>query len=105
MTLAHRYPKWRDAERLDLWVPAGTQYRRVFIAHGPEFALGADHFSWPLDLDDFATGASDYDMLDDEIYCPCGAVLPDIASSLGEKLRAVYQHCGAAGHPMPRFDR
>jgi hypothetical protein len=105
MTLRRQWPKWRDAERLDLWVPAGTHHRRVFIAHGPEFALGADFFTFPLDLDDFVTGQSEWDSPSDEAYCPCGEVLPDVGSSVGDTLRAIYKHCGAAGHPIPRFDR
>ena len=105
MALSRLYPKWRDAELLDLWVPAGTKHRRVFLAKGPEFGPEASFYSFPLSLDDFTTGPSDYEMPSDEAYCPCGAVLPDWGSSAADLLRAIYQHCGAAGHPRPTFDR
>lgn len=104
MTMLRMFAAWRHPI-IDLWVPAGTKHRIVFLAKGPEFSLGADHFTWPLDLDDFVTGQSDYDMSDDEVYCPCGVVLHDVGSSAGEILRAIYRHCGAAGHPRPAFDR
>lgn len=106
MSIDRRFPKWRDAEVLDLWVPAGTKHRIVFLAKGPEFGGGsADFYSTPLDLDDFATGASDYDMLSNEVYCPCGATLPDWDGTAGDLLRIIYRHAGAAGHPRPVFDR
>jgi hypothetical protein len=106
MTFDRTFPKWRQAGSLELWVPAGTKHRRVFLAKGPEFAApAADFHSWPLDLDDFHTGPSDYEMPSDEAYCPCGHTLRDWGVSAGELLRAIYRHCGAAGHPMPRFDR
>lgn len=120
MSIDRRFPKWRDAEVLDLWVPVGTgtpwfdpghpRYRppsrRAFLARGPEFGIGSsDFYSTPLDLDDFVTGPSDYDMPSDEVYCPCGATLPGWDGSAGTLLRMIYQHCGASGHPRPVFDR
>lgn len=105
MSINRTFPKWRDAERLDLLVPAGTQHRIVFVAKGPEFKWVADFFSTPLDLDDFATGPSDYDTPSDEVYCPCGATLPDWDGTAGDLLRMIYGHCEGMAHPRPVFDR
>ena len=44
-------------------------------------------------------------MASDEAYCPCGETIRDWGSSAGELLRAIYAHCGSAGHPRPRFER
>lgn len=58
-------------------------------------------YSFPLSYDDFVTGASDYDMASDEIYCPCDATLP-WGGDAGELLRRIDDHCKATpGHPMP----
>ena len=90
---------------LDLWVPAGTQHRVVFFAKGPEFGVpSADYYSWPLDLDDFVTGQSDYDMPSDEVYCPCGATLPGWDGTVGHLLRLVGDHCHKAQHPRPKVE-
>jgi len=105
VSIDRRFAVWRNPI-LDLWVPAGTQHRRVFYARGPEFGVGsADYYSWPLDLDDFVTGASEYDSPSDEIYCPCGATLVGWDGSAGHLLRAIDAHCHSAGHPIPRFER
>lgn len=105
MTLSRQWPVWRN-QIVDLWVPAGSKHRIVFLAKGPEFGVpSADWYSMPLDLDDFMTGPSDYDSPSDEVYCPCGATLPEWDGTAGELLRLIYRHCGAAGHPRPAFDR
>lgn len=96
--------RWRNPI-IDLWVPAGTRHQRVYFAQGPEFGLGAQYHERSLNLDGFMTGPSDYDTSSDEVYCPCGATLPGWDGSAGELLRMIYRHCGAAGHPKPRFDR
>ena len=104
MTLRRQWSVWRNPI-VDLWVPAGTKHRIVFLAKGPEAGVSADFYSTPLDLDDFVTGASDYDMLSDEIYCPCGATLPDWDGTAGDLLRMIYGHCEGMAHPRPVFDR
>lgn len=104
MSITRTFPVWRN-QIVDLWVPAGTKHRRVFIAKGPEFGPPvADWYSTPLDLDDFQTGPSDYEMPSDEAYCPCGATLPNWGRSAGDLLRAIYAHCAKAGHPKPRYE-
>jgi hypothetical protein len=107
-----RFPIWRNATTLSLWMPYGAPWKpgqdhvRMFIAKGPEFgASSADYHSFPLDLDDFVTGPSEYGALSDEAYCPCGAVIRWDGGSAGELLRAIYWHCAQAGHPRPEYDR
>lgn len=36
---------------------------------------GVDHFPIPLSWRSFKLGASDYDIVSDEAYCPCGATV------------------------------
>jgi hypothetical protein len=104
VTFDNRFAVWRNPI-IDLWVPAGTQHRRVFFAKGPEFGWAAEMHEIPLCLDSFTIGPSDYEMPSDELYCPCGAVIRDWGDSAGELLREIYKHCGAAGHPRPIFER
>jgi hypothetical protein len=48
----------------------------------------------------FTFGASDYDVGDDEMYCPCGATL-EACATLGERLEAAREHV-ATQHPDAR---
>lgn len=68
--------------------------------NGPKRVVGwtwhavelVDHFPTDEPLADlFTFGASDYDMGDDEMYCPCGATVP-AEQTLGERLAAAEQH-------------
>lgn len=81
---------------VELLVPAGyapSGHRIVFRASGI--------YGFPLSYDDFTTGASDYDVSSDEIYCPCDAVMP-WAGDAGDLLRRIDDHCRSTlGHPMP----
>lgn len=107
MTMTRTFGVWRRASDLPLWRMMGD---RIPVGPWPlkiqwcAFEI-TDYFARPLDLDSFMTGASEYDISSDEAYCPCGATLPNWDGSAGDLLRMIYQHCGAAGHPMPRFER
>jgi hypothetical protein len=109
MTLRRQVPVWRD-QIVDLLVPAGSQHRqpflrRAFVARGPEYGSPDAHFhSFPLDLDDFATGASERGGFGDEVYCPCGATIEDWDGTAGGLLRSIYAHCKKAKHPKPVFE-
>jgi hypothetical protein len=71
-------------------------FRTPFIGR-----LGRDYFGWPLSYDEFETGASDYEMSSDEIYCPCGAVMCWDGDA-GDLLRRIDDHCKSnPSHPMP----
>lgn len=103
MTMVHRYPVWRY-QIVDLRMPIGAAHRRIHIARGPEFGPSADWYSYPLDLDDFSTGPSEYELASDEVYCPCGATLPEWDGTAGHLLRLISDHCHKAGHPTPKIE-
>lgn len=104
MTITRTFPLWRGAAAVELWIPAGTRHKVVFVARGPEMSWSADWYDSPLDLDAFNTGASDYDTPADELYCPCGATLPGWDGNVATALRMIFDHCAKAGHPKPRFE-
>lgn len=98
--ITRRYPVWRRATDLPLlrdlaFLPWWVEFRAV---------ENSDYHLWPLDLDSFTTGRSDYEVLSDEINCPCGAILYPWDGTAGEMLRMIYGHCEASGHPKPRYE-
>lgn len=114
MTMVNTFRKWRYAEDLPVFrtLLGPTRVVRgdvVLTLHDAprEFRTqwhpqeGADFTDADFALDLFAL------LCDDQgspgAVCPCGDELP--GGDAGELLRAIYQHCGAAGHPRPTFDR
>jgi hypothetical protein len=86
---------------IELWVPIGYPGRAEPLSFSLRFHLGKDYFGFPLSYDDFTTGASEPDILSDEIYCPCGVTMP-WGGDAGDLLRRIDDHCKATpGHPMP----
>lgn len=90
----------------EVLVPAGARHRVAFIPKDPAYGgSAADWHEWPLCLDGFVTGASEYDGLSDEVYCPCGDTLSGWDGTAAHLLRLIYQHCESKGHPRPVFER
>lgn len=100
MTITRIFPAWRYASDFSLQRMLNSNY----LVEWRAFELN-DYFAWPLDLDAFTTGTSDYDLASDEAYCPCGVTMPNWDGSAGHLLRLIYHHCAVSGHPIPRFDR
>lgn len=110
MTYDNRFAVWRYAADLPVYRSLGlrpvTVQRGSITISGPERAefwtqfhawAGNDYFDRVLDLDSFAIDGYG------DVTCPCGEVLS--ADNAGDQLREIYKHCGAAGHPLPKFDR
>lgn len=100
--ITRTYPVWRRAADLPVFRALGDPFRPDTWSR-IEFR-SRDCVSWPLDLDDFTTGASDYGISSDEIYCPCDVALHPWDGSAGDMLRMIYDHCATAGHPKPRYE-
>jgi hypothetical protein len=112
MSIDRRFAVWRKATTLALWVPYGAPWEpgqdhvRMFIAQSyPGPSAAADYYDWPFSLDGFGTGPSEYDQSSDEVYCPCGAILPAWDGTVGDLLRMIYQHCADMRHPTPRLEQ
>lgn len=101
--ITRTFPVWRGEifPLRDIGFP-GRQQLVQFIA--TDYGPSADFYPWPLDLDAFTTGPSDYDMSSDEAYCPCGATLSGWDGTAAHLLRLIYQHCATSAHPRPRFE-
>jgi len=102
--ITRTFPVWRGQifPLRNIGHPARPPQLVQFIAS--DYGPGADFFPWPLDLDGFTTGPSDYDMSSDEVYCPCGDTLSGWDGTAGHLLRLIYQHCVTSAHPRPRFE-
>lgn len=113
MSFDSRFPVWRRAGDLPVYRSLGLRpvavQRGSIRIKGPERAefwtqfhawAGSDHFDRVLSLDAFRTVGEGYAL---DVTCPCGEQLS--ADDAGELLREVYKHCGAAGHPLPGWDR
>jgi len=112
----HRYPIWRYATDLPVYRaltgPSRTVFRRAdgdVVLTGPEQVTwltrfcawaGADYTDRDFTLDLFLAVDSGYAL---DVTCPCGQWLS--GDDAGDLLREIYQHCGSAGHPRPRFER
>lgn len=116
MTIAHRYPAWRRAEDLPVYREIGGP-KRVTIKRpdgditltGPEQVTwltqyrpwaGLDYTGCEFTLDAFRAVEEGYAL---DVTCPCGERVS--GDDAGDLLREIYKHCGAAGHPLPGFDR
>jgi hypothetical protein len=110
MTFDNRFAVWCYAANLPVYRSLGlrptTVQRGSITISGPERAefwtqfhawAGKDYFDRVLDLDSFAADVCALD-----VVCPCGEQLS--ADDVGELLREIYQHCGAADHPVPTVD-
>lgn len=117
MTLAHRFLVWRRAADLPVYRsllgPSRMMLRRadgdVITVTGPgqvtwltQFHPWADrdYADREFTLDVFRSGDEGYAL---NVTCPCGEDL--FGDDVGDLLREIYKHCGAAGHPRPRFER
>lgn len=78
-----------------LWVQATVDGWRY-----PYVADAGSIYDIPLSFDAFWTGASEYDISSDEVYCPCGATIT-WDGNVGSALRSIIEHCKSAGHPLP----
>lgn len=77
----------------------GDLYGRGYPVQVPWYpTYGQDHFETPLTAASFMTGASDYDTISDELYCPCGATLSWDDGNLGTAVEVAEQHI-AETHP------
>lgn len=114
MSMDGLYPKWRYAEDLPIFRTMGgpkrVQIREAGVVVreliGPEQVTwstpfrawaGTDYTDRIFSLDVFTIDGYG------DVTCPCGEVLS--ADNAGDQLREIYKHCGASGHPLPRFDR
>lgn len=98
MPVTRTFPVWRG--QIVTTVKMGLrEFRADFFA-----IESRDFFPWPMDLDGFTTGPSDYDSPSDEVYCPCGATLPGWDGTAGHLLRLIHHHCETSGHPKPRYE-
>lgn len=59
---------------------------------------GQNYFAAPLTFASFLAGASDYDLVADELYCPCGEVLTWDDLNLGTAVEIADWHIAEA-HP------
>jgi len=110
----NRFALWRRAGDLQLMRSLGLRPRVTVLRYGVTIAgpeqvefwtpftpwAGVDYFDTPLSLDSFEATAEGYAL---DVTCPCGEPLS--ADDVGELLREVYKHCGAAKHPLPKFER
>lgn len=116
MSHIQRFPIWRRASDLPVYRTV-SGYPKRLVQRGdvlvaitmPERAewqtqftpwAGADYTDAKLTLDLFEL-KDDYEA--SAVACPCGEML--YADNVGDLLREIYKHCGAAGHPRPGFDR
>lgn len=91
---------WRN-QIVEVWRTTDRGYR--FVRYPQPYAPVADYCDRVLTYDAFTAGPSDYDVPSDEIYCPCGAVLP-WGGDIGEAVRRIDDHCrSTVGHPMPSW--
>lgn len=104
--ITRTFPIWQYAGDMvifrDIAFPGRPAQLVQFIAsdYGPNAAF----YGWPLDLDGFTTGPSDYDTPSDEVYCPCGATLDGWDGTAGHLLRLIHHHCETSAHPRPRYE-
>ena len=113
MTFDNRFAVWRRAA--DGITPQRTMGGPTVVRRGDVTITGpgrttwqtpvvrwarVDYFDTPLDLDSFVAADEECGL---DVTCPCGE--PLAAATAGELLREIYKHCGAAGHPRPKFER
>lgn len=92
-----RYPQVTAIDRLARTLGnRGHEFSVVYIA-----VELVDYFPTPLGLDCFRIGASDYDIVGDELYCPCGETLRWESGVIGDAVDIAGEHMEDA-HPGAR---